>query len=209
MGTTFTEAKNIFDNQYSKSSNFVCFLPNHLKTNAKASLKNKDGSKNEQYYKWQFLYSIVHSGLFPKDYIGTEIHFPKGNKNSADIIIDAAIFSDGAWLEKYKNYHHNNNSESLDWLRKHLVVVLEFKKEDNKNISEVWDKQLKAYMKESEAEFCLGVLYDTERLYLFRNMKINTCVSAMSTMPKVKIAEQKTCRSICRTPIETFRILTK
>ena len=49
-----------------------------------------------------------------------------------------------------------------------MIVALEFKKEDNKNVSEVWDKQLKAYMKESEADFCLGVLYDTERLYLFR-----------------------------------------
>ena len=46
-----------------------------------------------------------------------------------------------------------------------MIVAIEFKKEDNKNISEVWDKQLKAYMKESNKNFCLGVLYDTERLY--------------------------------------------
>ena len=168
MGKTFTEAKNEFDKQYSKVTDFVCFLPNHLKINAKSSIKKKDGSKNEQYYKWQFLYSIVYSGLFSKDYIGTEIHFPKGNKNSADIIIDAAVFSEESWFDKYKDYHQNGNPESLGWLRKHLVVALEFKKEDNKNISEVWDKQLKAYLKESESEFCLGVLYDTERLYLFR-----------------------------------------
>ena len=45
---------------------------------------------------------------------------------------------------------------------------MEFKKEDNKNIADVWDKQLKAYLNESRRSFCLGVLYDTERLYLFR-----------------------------------------
>lgn len=168
---TFTEAKANFDSQYGNSKDFTCFLPEHLTVNKTTSFRKKDGSRNEQYYKWQFLYSIVNSGLFPKDFIGTEIHFPKGNKSSAELKIDAAVFSDASWFEKYKDYHQNNNSESLDWLRKHLIVALEFKKEDNKNISEVWDKQLKAYMKECEAEFCLGVLYDTERLYLFRKYK--------------------------------------
>lgn len=165
---TFTEAKNEFDLKYGNTSEFECFLTDHLTLNKTTSLKKKDGTRNEQYYKWQFLYSIVNSGLFPKDLIGTEINFPKGNKSSATIKLDGAIFDDSGWYEKYKTYHQNNDSDCLDWLRKHLIVALEFKKEDNKNIPEVWDKQLKAYMKESEAEFCLGVLYDTERLYLFR-----------------------------------------
>lgn len=164
----YSEAKIIFDSKYKRAQEYVCFLPEHLTLNKTTSFLKKDGSHNEQYYKWQFLYSIVNSGLFPKDLIGTEIRFPKGNKSSSDIIIDAAIFSESSWYDKYKDYHQNNNSESLDWLRKHLIVAIEFKKEDNKNVTEVWDKQLKAYMKESEADFCLGVLYDTERLYLFR-----------------------------------------
>lgn len=165
---TFTEAKIEFDSKYGNVSEYQCFIPEHLTINKITSFKKKDGSKNEQYFKWQFLYSIVHSGLYPKDIIGTEINFPKGNKSSATIKIDGAIFDDAIWFDKYKDYHENNNADSLDWLRKHLIVALEFKKEDNKNISEVWDKQLKAYMKESEADYCLGVLYDTERLYLFR-----------------------------------------
>lgn len=165
---TFSEAKDTFDQQFGRANEYTCFLPEHLSVNKVTTLKKTDGSKNEQYYKWQFLYSIVNSGLFPKDFIGTEIHFPKGNKGSAAIKLDGAVFSDSSWFEKYTDYHKNNNAESLDWLRKNLIVALEFKKEDNKNVSEVWDKQLKAYMKESEAEFCLGILYDTERLYLFR-----------------------------------------
>lgn len=168
MTKSFTEAKIEFDNKYSNVGEYDCFLPNHLTIGYKTSFRKKDGTKNEQYYKWQFLYSIVNSGLFPKDYIGTEINFPKGNKSSASIKLDGAIFDDSVWFEKYKDYHQNNNADSLDWLRKHLIAAIEFKKEENKNISEVWDKQLKAYMKESEADFCLGILYDTERLYLFR-----------------------------------------
>ena len=168
MNKTFTEAKFEFDWKFGNVADFECFSPVHLSIGKNTSFKKKDGSKNEQYYKWQFLYSIVNSGLFPKDMIGTEIHFPKGNKSSSDIILDGAVFSDAIWYDKYKDYHKNNNAESLQWLRKHLIVAIEIKKEDNKNVSEVWDKQLKAYMKESESDFCLGILYDTERLYLFR-----------------------------------------
>ena len=168
---TFTEAKLSFDNQYAHSSEFRCFLPVHLSTGCVTSIKKKNEERNEQYYKWQFLYSIIQSGLYPKDLIGTEVRFPKGNKTSSDIILDGAIFSDAEWFTKYKDYHATNNQENLDWLRSHLVVAMEFKKEDAKNIAEVWEKQLKAYMKESEATFCLGVLYDTERLYLFRKFK--------------------------------------
>ncbi len=164
----FTEAKLEFDKKYENVAEFDCFIQEHLTYGKKTHFKKKNGTKNEQYYKWQFLYAIVQSGLFAKDYIGTEVYFPKGNKSSAPLKLDAAIFDDITWFDKYKDYHENGNNESLEWLRGHLIVVLEFKKEDNKNVADVWDKQLKAYLKESEREFCLAVLYDTERLYLFR-----------------------------------------
>lgn len=164
---SFTESKREFDSKYKGQETFQSFLSNHLTFNTTAKLKKVNGSNNEQYYKWQFLYSIIASQLFPKDNIGTEIHFPKGNKNSSDIIIDAAIFDDATWFTHYKKYHNENSAESLNWLREHLLVSIEFKKEDNKNIAEVWDKQLKAYMRESTREVSFGILYDTERMYLF------------------------------------------
>jgi len=164
----FSEAKQGFDNLYGTATEYECFLAEHLTFGRKTNFKKKNGQANEQYYKWQFLYSIVQSGLFAKDYIGTEVQFPKGNKSSAPLKLDGAIFDDIAWFEKYKDYHENGNNESLEWLREHLIVALEFKKEDNKNVADVWNKQLKAYLNESRRPFCLAVLYDTERLYLFR-----------------------------------------
>lgn len=165
---TFTEAKHEFDKKYGTATEYDCFLTEHLTFGRKTNFKKKNGQPNEQYYKWQFLYSIVQSGLFAKDYIGTEVQFPKGNKSSAPLKLDGAIFDDITWFDKYKDYHENGNNESLEWLREHLIVALEFKKEDNKNVADVWDKQLKAYLNESRRPFCLAVLYDTERLYLFR-----------------------------------------
>lgn len=165
---TFNDAKLEYDNKYQNSDELDCFLTEHLTHGKKTSLKKKNGQHNEQYFKWQFIYSIIYSGLFSKDYIGTEVHFPKGNKSSAALKLDAAIFDDSSWFDKYEDYHLNGNLDSLEWLREHLIVACEFKKEDNKNIAEVWDKQLKAYLNESRRDFCLAVLYDTERLYLFR-----------------------------------------
>ena len=165
---TFTKEKNEFDNKYKNAKTLESFLTEHLTLTKTVDLLKKDGSKNEQYYKWQFLYAIINSGLYAKDFVGTEIHFPKGNKSSAALKLDAAVFDEKIWFEKYKDFHENNSSESLDWLHKHLLIAIEIKKEDNKNIQEVWEKQLKSYLKESERDFSLGILYDTERLYLFK-----------------------------------------
>ena len=163
----FGKYKEEFDKKYGTSETFVAFLPEHLKYNKVVELRKKNGSSNEQYYKWQFLYSIVNSGMYARDFIGTEVQFPKGNKDSAPIKLDAAIFDDIEWFGHYQKYWQNNDLDSLEWLKQHLLVALEFKKEDAKNVAEVWDKQLKSYMNESRKDPCFGVLYDTERLFLF------------------------------------------
>lgn len=165
---SFNDQRLDFNNKYLYKDSFTSLVPIHLTQEKKVNIKKKDGSPNEEYYKWQFIYSIVNSGLYDKQYLGTEIQFPKGNKTSTYIKIDAAIFDSVDWFEKYKDFHLNKSMESLEWLRDHLIASIEFKKEDNKNIPEVWEKQLKPYLKESERRFCLGVIYDTERLYLFK-----------------------------------------
>ncbi|MDR1682243.1 MAG: hypothetical protein LBS25_02490, partial [Candidatus Symbiothrix sp.] len=168
MLKSFSQAKIEFDSQNKNIQEFDSFLPEHSTLNKKTSIVKKDGSQNEQYYKWQFLYALVNSGLYAKDYIGTEVYFPKGNKNSAPIKFDCAIFDDANWFEHYKSYHNDKNQEDLDWLRKHIMAVVEIKKEGSKDTETVWNQQLKPALKESENDFCLGILYDTERLFLFK-----------------------------------------
>ncbi len=53
-------------------------------------------------------------------------------------------------LNTIKKYHNEKDVDALDWLREHLLVSIEFKKEDSKDVETVWNKQLKAYLKESE-----------------------------------------------------------
>lgn len=171
MKKTFSEAKLDFDKIYSNLLDLDNFLSEHLTLSKKTIIKDKNGTKNEQYYKWQFFYSLVHSGMYSKDYIGSEIYFPKGNKNSAPIKFDGAIFDDINWFEHYKEFHTKKNQESLDWLRNHIIAVIEIKKENSKDIETIWNQQLKPALKESENDFCLGILYDTERLYLFKKQQ--------------------------------------
>jgi type I restriction enzyme M protein len=168
MIKSFSQVKLEFDKKYNSVTEFNNFLSEHLTLNKKTVIKKKNGTKNEQFYKWQFLYALVNSGMYAKDFIGTEVFFPKGNKNSAPIKFDCAIFDDKNWFEHYNSFHKTKSQESLDWLRKHIIAVVEIKKEDSKDIETVWNQQLKPALKESENDFCLGILYDTERLYLFK-----------------------------------------
>lgn len=165
---TFSECKNEYNILYQGVAEIECFLPVHLSYGLKKQIKNRYGLQNEEFYKWQFFYSLIHSGMYAQDYIGVEIQFPKGNANSAPIKFDGAIFDDKEWFVHYENFHQLKDQTSLDWLRKHLIAVIEFKNENGKNTEAIWNQQLKPALKESENEFCLGILYDTERLFLFK-----------------------------------------
>ncbi len=165
---SFLEAKQEFDTIYHNAKQVTSIVPVHLTINKEYQIRNDKNKIIEEYYKWQFFYSIIYSGLFQKDYVGSEVYFPKGNVNSEPIKFDGAIFDDENWFEHYKDYHIHKNQESLDWLRSHIIAVIEFKREGAKDIEKIYNQQLKPAMKESENSFCLGILYDTERLYLFQ-----------------------------------------
>jgi len=167
----FFEAKTDFDQKHSSS----LLLPRSLVTvNGKyindISLKNKKEQKNEEYYKWQFLYAIIHAGLYSKDYIGVEIYFPKGNKNAAPIKMDGCIFDDKNWIDYYEKWIKNKDQDSLEWLRNHVIAVIEFKKEDGKTTEENFNSQVKAYLKEPEPldRYVIALYYDFERLHIFQ-----------------------------------------
>ncbi len=171
--TTFEHLKTTYNRNHSFDNSVFCFLPVHLTINkTENNLRKKDGSFNEQYYKWQFLYCFVDSGLCSKDYIGVEVQFPKGNKSSAMIKLDGAIFDDKSWYEHYYNLHTKKDEskwDELNWLKEHLLCAIEFKKEGNKDIKGVFNSQLKTYMNESSKNIVFGILYDEERLYLFKS----------------------------------------
>lgn len=167
----FSEAKLKFDTEFKSKD----ILPKSLVTvdgkfieNIK--IKDVHGKNNEEYYKWQFIYSLIQSKLYSRDHIGTEIHFPKGNKGSTPIKIDAVIFNSIDWIDYYKKYREDKDQDALYKLREMAVAVIEFKRDD-KRIEQVFSSQIRASIKEPDAHFILGIYYDAERLYLFKKYK--------------------------------------
>ena len=162
--TTFLDKKMEFDNGVDKSEFLeTSLVPVDGEYISDIKIRNADGDKLEEYYKWQFVYAIIN-----KDYIGVEVRFPKGNKTSAPLKVDCVIFDDTDWLERYRNYWKYKKDEDMDWLNEHILAVVEFKKGD-KEIEKVYNGQVKSAMKQKEpsTEYVLGVYYDAERLYLF------------------------------------------
>lgn len=169
----FEQSKIEYDKIHKNDKSIECFLPVHLTINkTERNLFKKNGTYNEQYYKWQFLNCFVDAGLCSKDYIGTEINFPKGNKSSAMIKLDGAIFDDKDWFTHYEALHTKKDDskwDELNWLKEHLLCAIEFKKEGSKDVKGVFTSQLKTYMNESSKDIVFGILYDEGRLYLFRS----------------------------------------
>lgn len=165
---SFSDKKEEFDKEYYNKNEIEAIVPVNLEINKTCVIKTKNNKKNEEYYKWQFIYALINSGMYNKDFIGVEVCLPKGNKNSAPIKFDAAIFRSADWFKHYKKFHEENSQEELDWIRKNILIVIEFKNEYSKNIEVVYNQQLKPAIKEIEQNYALGILYDTEKLYIFR-----------------------------------------
>src|SRR4030043_57176 len=96
------------------------------------------------------------------------------NNYGKSLVLERSIVPvDGKYIKNISIANHqgdrkDKDQEALDWLREHLIFVIEFKKENSKDTETVFNVQLKPALNESEADFCIGVIYDTERLYLFQ-----------------------------------------
>lgn len=169
---TFAEARLKYRNEYLPQIHIKrSFVTVDGKFVDDIKIKNINNQPNEEFYKWEFIYSLIQSKLYSRDLIGTEIYFPKGNINSAPIKIDCVIFESIDWLKYYEEYRINKDQDALNKLRSMAIVMIEFKKDNNKKIEQVFNSQIKASIKESDATYALGVYYNEGRLYLFKKDK--------------------------------------
>ena len=66
---SFLESKNKFDKKYTNTNLEQSIVPVDGKYLKDIHLKDKQGNPSEEYYKWQFIFGLVDSGLYSKDYI--------------------------------------------------------------------------------------------------------------------------------------------
>jgi len=162
---TFTQAKKRFNKLYGNKNtlekSIVKSAGNDL---TDISIKDKYNNPSEDYYKWEFVYSLVNSGLYSKEYIGVELSFPKGSAGSTSLRLDGVIFDNKDWVKFYRN---KDKVENLEWLREHILAVIEFKKSSKEDVKKVYSSQLKPAMNEATKNV-LGFYYDEDRLYIFK-----------------------------------------
>ena len=146
----FISAKDEFDKIYNgKSLLPKSLVPVNGYSKSNISLKGVKNKPLEEYFKWQFIFALLQSGLYKKDFIGVEVHFPKGSKGAKDLEIDCAIFDDSDWINHYNNYRKSKKNEDLQWLNDHLISVVEFKR-SKKEIEDAFTRQLKPAMREKD-----------------------------------------------------------
>ena len=113
--SAFTDAKQKFDETGGALGVLArSYVPVNGKFKDNIPIRNAKGEKLEEYYKWQFVYALINSGLYASDYIGVEVHFPKGNKASTALKLDGAIFDDKDWITHYSAYWKDKKSEDLN-----------------------------------------------------------------------------------------------
>ncbi|OXC75684.1 HsdM family class I SAM-dependent methyltransferase [Caballeronia sordidicola] len=167
--SSFADARADFDRAHEGKSQTPCIVPVDGKSAKPARIRNAAGEPIEEYFKWQFVNSMVFSGLYSKDYIGVEIRFPKGSAGSHPLKIDAAIFDSPEWVEHYSSFWKSRDARHIEWLSDHLLAIVEFKKND-KDVDKVFVGQIKPAMREKEPgeSNVLGIYYDFSRLFIFQ-----------------------------------------
>lgn len=190
----FSQARINYNHVYGNESvlpKSFCTVDGKFVENIK--IKDVHGKPNEEFYKWEFIYSMIQSGRIPsRDYIGAEIYFPKGNIHSDPIKVDSVVFSDISWIDYYRKYRANpKDVDSLQKVRELAIEVIEYKRND-KTIEQVFSSQVKAAIKEPDSSFVLGIYYDTGRLFLFKRIKdeITRFDNSLSFPTSQRILEQ-------------------
>ncbi len=87
----FSTLEEIDRNFYEKEIGVIAF-------NSKATTKDKQNSFSEEYIRARFVYSLVYSGMYSKEYICIEFGFPKGNGGKS-LNPDIVVFKNKDWLK--------------------------------------------------------------------------------------------------------------
>ncbi len=126
--------------------------------NSKAKVKDSQNRYSEEYIRARFVYALIHSGLYPKEYICIEFGFPKGNTKTK-LKPDIVIFKNKEWQKDFKEAVSNKNFSKI---RQNILVIFETKK-NNKSIENAIENQLRSAMNENESkDKIFGIYFDDE-----------------------------------------------
>ena len=123
---------------------------------SRAKTKDIKGNFSEEYIRSRFVYALVNSGLFPKEFLCIEFNIPKGNNGKA-LKPDLVAFKTKDWLDLF---NEAKTKKDFRKLRQNYLVVFETKK-NNKSLESAIENQLRPALAENESEErVFGVYFD-------------------------------------------------
>lgn len=159
---TLMEYFNEFDKKYKDleeiSSNWYdkeCGVVSYCST---AKCKDKNGNLSEEYIRARFVWSIINSGMYQKEYICVEFSLPKGNTKTT-LKPDIVVFKNKEWKSDFEYAKENKDFSKI---RQNILVVFESKK-NSKTVLEAIENQLRSAMTENTSnDRIFGVYFDSQ-----------------------------------------------
>lgn len=133
-----------FDNKYKelKSIDNIFYENIWVKSFvSKAKTRDSKWNYSEEYIRARFVYAMIYSWMYDKEYICVEFWFPKWNWWKS-LNPDIVIFKNKDWLFLYKEA---KSSKDFSKIRKNVLVIFETKK-NNKSVSLAIENQLRSAM---------------------------------------------------------------
>lgn len=147
----YSELKEITKDWYKNEIGVTSF-------SSKASTIDSKGNYSEEYVRARFVWSLVNSGMYDKDYICVEFGFPKGNGGKS-LNPDIVVFKNKDWLNDFEDA---KSTKDFRKIRQKVLVIFETKK-NNKDIQSAIENQLRSAMElNTSKDKIFGVYFDNE-----------------------------------------------
>lgn len=125
---------------------------------SKASAKDSKWGFSEEYIRARFVYAMINSGKYQKEYICLEFGYPKWNTKQT-LNPDIVVFKSKDWQEEFEN---SKSKKDFKWFRNNTLVIFETKK-NNKSVESAIENQLRSAMSENESkDRIFWVYFDNE-----------------------------------------------
>lgn len=167
----FSEKLNEFDLKYSTlekiDNNFykdTFWITSFI---SKAKTKDTKGWWSEEYIRARFVYAMIYSWMFQKEYICVEFWFPKWNWWKS-LNPDICVFKSKDWQKEYENAKQTKN---FKWFRENTLVIFEAKK-NSKSIEDAVQNQLRSAMSENESQDRIFWVYFDDKPWILIFKKI-------------------------------------
>ena len=156
----FSDLKEIDREWYKKEIDVTSFCK-------KSVTRDVKGNYSEEYLRARFVWSLVNSGMYQKEYICVEFSIPKGNKGKS-INPDILIFKNKNWQVMYENAKKNRDFSEI---RKNILVIFETKKNKD-TVDSAVENQLRVAMEiNTSKDRIFGIYFDNaEDILIFKKI---------------------------------------